>query len=111
MRDAGIEGIAIQDPWDWGQIAASGTDWARFFALLGSGQLLSGFHPVESGAWRWSHYWEPADSVIEFKRSVYHLMLAELHPFLSRRSRGDIALSRSQAHGDAPVQPGLSGHL
>lgn len=44
LRDAGIEGIAIQDPWDWGQIAASGADWARFFALLGSGQILSPEH-------------------------------------------------------------------
>lgn len=44
LRDMGIDGFALRDPWDWGQIAASGADWARFFALLGSGQLLSPEH-------------------------------------------------------------------
>ncbi len=41
LEEMGVSGFAIQHPWDWGQIAASGADWARFFAQLGSGQLLS----------------------------------------------------------------------
>ncbi len=68
-------------------------------------------HP-EFDAWRWSHYWEPADSVIEFKRSVYHLMLAELYPFLNRRSRDGAAPARPPTDGDTPAQqPGLSSHV
>ncbi len=38
-------------------------------------------HP-EFDAWRWSDYWAPLDSVIEFKRGVYELALAELVRFL-----------------------------
>ncbi len=38
-------------------------------------------HP-EFDAWRWSEYWAPLDSVIEFKRGVYELALAELVRFL-----------------------------
>ncbi|MEI2618997.1 MAG: serine hydrolase [Thermomicrobiales bacterium] len=44
LREAGIDGFTIRVPWDWGQIAATGADWARFYALLGSGQLLSPDH-------------------------------------------------------------------
>lgn len=32
----------------------------------------------EFDAWRWSNYWVPLDSVIEFKRSVYQQALTEL---------------------------------
>jgi putative (di)nucleoside polyphosphate hydrolase len=32
----------------------------------------------EFDAWRWSNYWVPLDSVIEFKREVYELALTEL---------------------------------
>jgi len=41
LNEMGVGGFAIQQTWDWGQIAASGADWARFFALFGSGQLVS----------------------------------------------------------------------
>ena len=34
-------------------------------------------HP-EFDAWRWSSYWVPLDSVIEFKRQVYQQALLEL---------------------------------
>ena len=46
-------------------------------------------HP-EFDAWRWHDYWVPFDAVIEFKREVYQLALAELHRFLGsdRQQRG-----------------------
>lgn len=34
-------------------------------------------HP-EFDAWRWNDYWVPLDTVIEFKRDVYHMALTEL---------------------------------
>lgn len=36
----------------------------------------------EFDAWRWSQYWVALDSVIEFKRGVYHQALCELSRFL-----------------------------
>ena len=36
----------------------------------------------EFDAWRWSEYWVPLDSVIEFKREVYYQALCELSRFL-----------------------------
>lgn len=41
----------------------------------------------EFDAWRWHEYWIPLDSVIEFKRDVYHQALSELARFLDRDSR------------------------
>jgi putative (di)nucleoside polyphosphate hydrolase len=41
----------------------------------------------EFDAWRWHDYWVPLDSVIEFKREVYRLALAELHRFLGSDRR------------------------
>jgi putative (di)nucleoside polyphosphate hydrolase len=38
----------------------------------------------EFDAWRWTDYWIPLESVIEFKRDVYQLALAELSRFLDR---------------------------
>ncbi len=38
----------------------------------------------EFDAWRWSEYWVPMESVIDFKRDVYKLALTELAPFLKR---------------------------
>lgn len=38
-------------------------------------------HP-EFDAWRWSEYWSPLESVIEFKRRVYEAALSELTRFL-----------------------------
>ena len=39
--------------------------------------LRATLHP-EFDAWRWSEYWVPLDSVIEFKRQVYRMALNEL---------------------------------
>ena len=36
----------------------------------------------EFDAWRWSEYWIPLESVIEFKRAVYEQALCELARFL-----------------------------
>ena len=38
-------------------------------------------HP-EFDAWRWSEYWIPLDTVIEFKRDVYRRALEELAGYL-----------------------------
>lgn len=46
--------------------------------------LRASSHP-EFDAWRWSHYWVPLDSVIEFKREVYTLALNELSGILFKR--------------------------
>ena len=40
-------------------------------------QLRASSHP-EFDAWRWSQYWVPLESVVEFKRNVYQLALGEL---------------------------------
>ena len=40
----------------------------------------------EFDAWRWSEYWTPMESVIEFKREVYQKALEELAPYLNRRA-------------------------
>lgn len=45
-------------------------------------QLRACDHP-EFDAWRWSEYWIPLESVIEFKRDVYRQALDELSRFLS----------------------------
>lgn len=53
-------------------------------------------HP-EFDAWRWSDYWVPLDSVIEFKRDVYQQALAELARFLQRDTyRSNNARATSQ---------------
>ena len=48
--------------------------------------LRASGHP-EFDAWRWSDYWIPLDSVIEFKREVYRLALNELANFVERDRR------------------------
>ena len=40
----------------------------------------------EFDAWRWSEYWAPMESVIEFKREVYQKALEELAQYLRRRT-------------------------
>ena len=40
----------------------------------------------EFDAWRWNEYWLPLESVIEFKRDVYHRALTELSRFVHRGS-------------------------
>lgn len=42
----------------------------------------------EFDAWRWSEYWVPVESVIEFKREVYQLALGELARYLTRDRSG-----------------------
>ncbi|MBK7234426.1 MAG: RNA pyrophosphohydrolase [Sterolibacteriaceae bacterium] len=49
--------------------------------------LRASEHP-EFDAWRWSSFWVPLDSVIEFKREVYQLALGELSRLLFRAPRG-----------------------
>jgi len=39
----------------------------------------------EFDAWRWSEYWVPIESVIDFKRDVYQKALNELARYLRRR--------------------------
>ncbi|MBI5752866.1 MAG: RNA pyrophosphohydrolase [Hydrogenophilales bacterium] len=48
--------------------------------------LRASGHP-EFDAWRWSEYWVPLESVIEFKRDVYRLALNELVTYLDRDRR------------------------
>jgi putative (di)nucleoside polyphosphate hydrolase len=58
----------------------------------------------EFDAWRWSDYWVPMESVVDFKRDVYQKALNELARFLRRgadqrpmvrsRERTENALSR-----------------
>lgn len=60
-------------------------------------------HP-EFDAWRWSDYWVPANSVIEFKRDVYHRALNELAAILFRRQRESRFL-RQRLHGAAGLLP------
>ncbi|MEK6663836.1 MAG: RNA pyrophosphohydrolase [Pseudomonadota bacterium] len=48
--------------------------------------LRASGHP-EFDAWRWSEYWVPLESVIEFKRDVYRLALNELVTYLDRDQR------------------------
>jgi putative (di)nucleoside polyphosphate hydrolase len=39
----------------------------------------------EFDAWRWSDYWVPMDSVIDFKREVYQKALSELARYVRKR--------------------------
>jgi len=41
----------------------------------------------EFDAWRWSDYWVPLESVIEFKREVYQQALNELSKYLHRNAQ------------------------
>jgi len=56
-------------------------------------QLRASSHP-EFDAWRWSQYWVPLESVVEFKRNVYQLALGELEPFLNADRLRHPALGR-----------------
>jgi putative (di)nucleoside polyphosphate hydrolase len=57
----------------------------------------------EFDAWRWSEYWIPLESVIEFKRDVYQQALNELARFLSR-DRRPTGSARPHAPGSGPQQ-------
>ncbi|MBL8471169.1 MAG: RNA pyrophosphohydrolase [Rhodocyclaceae bacterium] len=72
--------------------------------------LRASDHP-EFDAWRWSFYWVPLESVIEFKRDVYQRALIELARVLFRT-----ALDRMPkwprlcgADFDPPAQADLTG--
>lgn len=56
-------------------------------------------HP-EFDAWRWSEYWVPLESVIEFKRQVYRDALSELSRLLFRQGGRRPRL--------APLAPGVA---
>jgi putative (di)nucleoside polyphosphate hydrolase len=56
-------------------------------------------HP-EFDAWRWSDYWIPLDSVIEFKRQVYQQALTELARLAFRPPRPRGAMRQADG-GDA----------
>ena len=43
--------------------------------------LRASSHP-EFDAWRWNRYWDPIDTVVDFKRDVYRQALEELQRFL-----------------------------
>jgi len=51
--------------------------------------LRASGHP-EFDAWRWSEYWVPLESVIEFKREVYRLALNELVAYIERDRRAPL---------------------
>ena len=51
--------------------------------------LRASGHP-EFDAWRWSDYWVPLDSVIEFKRDVYRAALNELVSYIDRDRRSEV---------------------
>lgn len=40
-------------------------------------------HQPEFDQWRWVEYWEPVNSIVEFKRDVYQRALTELEPLLN----------------------------
>ena len=61
----------------------------------------------EFDAWRWSEYWIPLESVIEFKRDVYQQALNELARYLSRDRRPDAV--RGHALASVPQAPPESG--
>jgi putative (di)nucleoside polyphosphate hydrolase len=52
-------------------------------------------HP-EFDAWRWSQYWIPLETVIEFKREVYRQALNELSAFLESRNTHNRELARNK---------------
>jgi putative (di)nucleoside polyphosphate hydrolase len=56
--------------------------------------LRASGHP-EFDAWRWSEYWVPLESVIEFKRDVYRLALNELVTYLDRDRRTGLRSAES----------------
>ena len=51
----------------------------------------------EFDAWRWTGYWSPAGSVVEFKRQVYQQALDELAPLLARDREARAARRRLSA--------------
>ena len=73
--------------------------------------LRASNHP-EFDAWRWSDYWIPLESVIEFKRGVYQAALNELSRLLFRAmgaSRGQQAIAPALADAPSPSSENPQG--
>lgn len=64
--------------------------------------LRASEHP-EFDAWRWSSFWVPLDSVIEFKREVYQLALGELSRILFRMPRAPRRPGMPKGPADEPT--------
>jgi putative (di)nucleoside polyphosphate hydrolase len=86
----------------------------RFVGRESDVDLRATDHP-EFDAWRWSDYWVPLESVIEFKRGVYRQALVELERFVrkTRRGRSELAsrddvpnVPASYASGDGRLSAG-----
>jgi putative (di)nucleoside polyphosphate hydrolase len=79
----------VPDQWvkrDWrGNYRGQKQIWylLRFIARDCDVHLRASERP-EFDAWRWNEYWVPLDTVIEFKREVYHRALNELSRFVLR---------------------------
>jgi len=68
--------------------------------------LRASDHP-EFDAWRWHDYWIPLDSVIEFKRKVYHQALDELsrHLFGQQPEQSRFLRQHARQHRPRQAQP------
>lgn len=66
-------------------------------------------HPEFDG-WRWSNYWEPIDSVIDFKRDVYLHALNELARFIKNLDTHDQYLSSRQTAAETPILKNETSH-
>ena len=83
----------------WYLLRLVGRDWDV--------SLRASNHP-EFDAWRWSGYWIPLESVIEFKREVYRQALTELHVYLqSDQSRKSHRFPRLSERPGVDSPPGL----
>jgi putative (di)nucleoside polyphosphate hydrolase len=70
---------------------------------------LRATHTPEFDAWRWSSYWVPLESVIEFKREVYTLALNELAPLLSRKGPNENRFLRQRTQAGRQRAASRSG--
>ena len=68
--------------------------------------LRASGHP-EFDAWRWSDYWVPLDTVIDFKRDVYRLGLEELAEYLDVPARA-VGLSPYGRRRHKPRSPRMA---
>lgn len=72
-------------------------------------RLRASMHP-EFDAWRWHDYWVPLDSVIDFKREVYHQALTELFRFLGGDRRNKTRRGAARSRGRALPNEGQLAH-
>lgn len=71
-------------------------------------RLRASGHP-EFDAWRWHDYWIPLESVIDFKRHVYHQALTELYRFLCADRRPRVRRAAARVDGLAHATEGSHG--